>query len=60
MKGIQFVVDSSGKKTAVVIDLSEHGEAWEDFYDCLTTQQQADEPTYSVDEVREELGLSES
>ena len=32
MKGIQYVVDDSGEKTAVVIDLREYGELWEDFY----------------------------
>ena len=24
-----------GEKTAVLINLQEHGELWEDFYDCL-------------------------
>jgi hypothetical protein len=31
MKGIQFVIDESGKKKAVLIDLEEWGELWEDF-----------------------------
>ena len=35
MKGIQFVVDDQGEKTAVLINLQEHGDLWEDFYDCL-------------------------
>ena len=35
MKGIQFVVDESGNKKAVIIDLSEWGEAWENIYDVL-------------------------
>ncbi|MCL1469487.1 hypothetical protein [Argonema antarcticum] len=29
MKGIQFVVDDTGEKTAVIIDLAEWGEVWE-------------------------------
>ena len=33
MKGVQFVIDDSGKKKAVLIDLEEWGELWEDFYD---------------------------
>ena len=37
MKGIQFVVDDSGKKTAVLIDLNEWGDVWEDVYDILVT-----------------------
>ena len=32
MKGIQFVVDEAGNKKAVLIDLEEWGELWEDFY----------------------------
>ncbi len=35
MKGIQFVVDDTGEKKAVIIDLSEWGEIWEDIYDVL-------------------------
>jgi len=31
MKGIQFVIDEKGKKKAVLIDLAEWGEIWEDF-----------------------------
>ncbi len=34
MKGIQFVVDVTGKKKAVLIDLEEWGELWEDIYDA--------------------------
>jgi hypothetical protein len=34
MQGIQFLVDSQGRKTAVVLDLEEHGELWEDIYDA--------------------------
>ena len=33
MKGIQFVIDGQGEKTAVVIDLKKHRNLWEDFYD---------------------------
>ena len=35
MKGAQFVVDEKGEKQAVLIDLAEWGELWEDFYDVL-------------------------
>jgi hypothetical protein len=38
MKGIQFVVDATGKQTAVLIDLSEWGDAWEDFYEGLIAE----------------------
>jgi len=55
MKGIQFVVDDRGEKTAVLIDLQEHGDLWEDFYDCLIARARADEPRASLAEVREQL-----
>lgn len=55
MKGIQFVVDDKGGKTAVLIDLQEHGELWEDFYDCLIARARADEPRETLAEVREKL-----
>jgi hypothetical protein len=42
MKGIQFVVDDRGEKTAVLINLQEHGDLWEDFYDCLIARARAD------------------
>jgi hypothetical protein len=32
MTGIRFIVDELGGKKAVVIDLEEHGELWEDFF----------------------------
>ena len=55
MRGIQFVVDDRGEKTAVLIDLQEHGDLWEDFYDCLIARARADEPRAFLAEVREQL-----
>jgi hypothetical protein len=55
MKGIQFVIDDKGKKKAVLIDLSEHGELWEDFYDVLISQQRKDEPAVPWDELKAEM-----
>ena len=43
MQGIQFVVDEADKKQAVLIDLSEWGELWEDFYDVLVAHSRQDE-----------------
>ena len=51
MKGIQFVMDDHGEKTAVLIDLKEHSELWENFYDRLIAQERIDEPRESLDEV---------
>jgi len=55
MKGIRFVVDDQGEKTAVLIKFQEHGELWEDFYDCLLARTRADAPRESLAEVREKL-----
>jgi hypothetical protein len=44
MKGIQFLIDDTGEKTSVLIDLKEWGEAWEDFYDILVSRSRQDEP----------------
>ena len=52
MQGVQFVVNEEGERTAVVIDLSVHGELWEDFYDVALA---TDEPRDSLDEVRREV-----
>ena len=55
MKGIQFVVDDKGEKKAVLIDLEEYGEIWEDFYDALIARQRAEEPRESLESVKEKL-----
>ena len=55
MKGIQFVVDDHGKKTAVVIDLQKHSERWEDFYDRALANSRQGEPRESLESVKERL-----
>ncbi len=59
MKGVQFVVDDSGKKKAVLIDLSEWGEIWEDFYDVLVSESRKDEPTVPWQELKTEMEQGE-
>jgi hypothetical protein len=59
MKGIQFVTDEKGQKTAVLIDLKKYGELWEDFYDGLIAIQRADEPRESLEFVRKRLRQQE-
>ncbi len=56
MKGIQYVVDDSGNRKAVLIDLTRHGDAWEDFYDILLAKARENEPRETLAEVRELLG----
>jgi len=49
VKGIQFLVNDRGEKTSVMIDLKEHSELWEDFYDTLIARLKADELRKSLD-----------
>jgi hypothetical protein len=58
MKGIEFVVTDTGDRKAVLIDLAEHGELWEDFYDALLAKEREHEPRESLEEVKKKLGLS--
>ncbi|GIW91497.1 MAG: hypothetical protein KatS3mg109_2018 [Pirellulaceae bacterium] len=55
MKGIQFVVNERGEKTAVVIALRKNAELWEDFYDRALADSRADEPRESLESVKERL-----
>ena len=52
VRGIQFVVDNSGRKTAVQIDLRKQGRLWEDFYDRALAKQRASEPRESLEKVK--------
>jgi hypothetical protein len=56
MKGVKFLVDELGNRTAVVIDLKANGPLWEDFYDHWLAQERAAEPRESLDSVRARLG----
>jgi len=55
LKGVQFVVDENGQRTAVVIDLKKHSEVWEDFYDSVVARKREHEPRESLDSVRKRL-----
>ena len=52
MRGIQFVVDDTGKKMAVLINLEEWGEVWEDIYDVLVSESRRGEPTVLWEELK--------
>ena len=53
-KGVQYLVDGSGKRTAVVISLEEWCEIWEDFYDVLVSESR-NEPTIAWKTLKAEL-----
>jgi hypothetical protein len=55
MKGISFVTNDQHKKVAVLIDLKEHGDLWEDFYDSLIAEQRKDDELISLDQLKQEL-----
>ncbi len=57
MKGVQFVVDEHGTKTAVVINLKQYSELWEDFYDRALTQSRKNEPRESLASVKKRLKI---
>ena len=53
--GVQFLVDEAGVKTAVVIDLRENSELWEDFYDRALARLRRREPRESLPQVKARL-----
>ena len=44
MNGVQFMVDSHGNKTGVVINPKKHGRLWEEIYDNWLAEQRKHEP----------------
>ena len=59
VKGIQFVVDEQGNKNAVLIDLSQWGELWEDMYDVMVSQARRSELQVPWEELKAEMGADE-
>jgi len=59
MKGIEFVVDDSGKKKAVLIDLEGWGDLGEGFYDVLVSESRKKELTVSWSKLKLEKELLE-
>ena len=57
MQGIKYLVDDSGKKVAVQIDLKTLEEYWEDVFDSLIATLRENEPTIPWDDLKEELSL---
>jgi len=60
MKGLQFVVDDTGKKIAVLIDLAEWGELWEEIYDVMVAQSRQGEPTVDWEDLKAEMSAKET
>ncbi len=55
VKGVQFLVDETGTRTAVVIDLKKNPDLWEDIYDVAIARKRATEPRESLESVKDRL-----
>jgi hypothetical protein len=55
MKGVSFLVDDSGKKTAVILDLRKYRRLWEDIHDRLLIESRRREPRVSLEQARKRL-----
>ncbi len=55
MEGIEYIIDDKGKKKAVVIDLKQHDQLWEDMEDHLIADQRTCEPRETLETVKEKL-----
>lgn len=55
VRGVQFLTDTEGRKVAVLLDLEEWGELWEDIYDNMLADERADEPSTPLEEFEDEL-----
>ena len=43
MRGVQYLTDARGRRTAVLIDLRRHKALWEDFWDGLVSESRLEE-----------------
>jgi len=55
MRGVKFLVDKKGKKTAVVLDLRRNAALWEDVFDSALARERASEPRETLASVRRKL-----
>ena len=55
MKGIEYIVDDQGEKTAVVINLEQWGKEWEAFYNLLLKHSFSSERWVHQDSFSEKL-----
>jgi len=51
----QFIVDESGKKTAVILLVEDYEELLEDIHDLAVIAERKDEPTISFEELKKRL-----
>jgi len=51
----QYLIDESGKKTAVILPLDEYKALLEDIHDLAVIAERKDEPSISFDELKKRL-----
>jgi hypothetical protein len=52
MPGIEFLIDTKGRKKAVLIDLKKHKGLWEDLYDAYVAHRRRNEPRETLAQVK--------
>lgn len=55
MRGVDYIVDDTGKRKAVMIDLRDWGKLWEDFQDVIVSESRKGEPTVPFDTLKADL-----
>lgn len=55
IRGVQFLSDGHGNKTAVLIDLRRHRQVWEDIYDQMIAESRKSEPRVAWKDVKRRL-----
>ena len=55
MRGVQYLLNDKGEKTAVLIDLKKNKDLWEDFYDASVAREREHEPRESFESVKKRI-----
>jgi hypothetical protein len=55
MSGVRYFFDEHGEPVAVLIDLNQNPEIWEDFQDLMILEKRRNEPRESHEEVKAKL-----
>jgi hypothetical protein len=51
----QFIIDESGKKTAIILSVEDYEELLEDIHDLAIIAERKNEPTVSFEELKKRL-----
>lgn len=55
VRGVRFLVDGTGRRTAVQIDLKSQARLWGDFYDRAVAEQRASERREPLETVKKRV-----